>query len=45
MFTTATSLEGEAGTGTIAAGLTIGGRVTLASTRVQISVSRAARVR
>jgi flagellin len=32
MFTSATSLEGEAGSGSLAAGLTIGGRVTLAST-------------
>lgn len=31
MFTSATSLEGEAGSGSLAAGLTIGGRVTLAS--------------
>jgi flagellin len=32
MFTSATSLEGEAGTGSLAAGLRIGGRVTLSST-------------
>ena len=32
MFTSATSLDGEAGTGSLAAGLRIGGRVTLAST-------------
>jgi flagellin len=31
MFTSATSLEGETGTGTLAAGLTVGGRITLAS--------------
>ncbi len=32
MFTSATSLEGEAGSGSLAAGLTMGGRVTLSST-------------
>jgi len=31
MFLTATSLEGEAGSGSLAAGLTVGGRITLAS--------------